>query len=101
MVEVKKLVALGGVGLRGMRLQLLEGFDDGVKAGGARRPNRGQSPCQHSVRGDKEVQTPRTHVCARGPAHAVACHPRPNGSDETRKDPYLACQLSVFRTTDE
>jgi hypothetical protein len=30
-VEVEKLVALGGASLRGMQLQLLEGLDDGVE----------------------------------------------------------------------
>jgi hypothetical protein len=42
---VEKLVALKGAGLRGMQLQLLEGLDDGVKAGRARRLNGGRCPC--------------------------------------------------------
>jgi hypothetical protein len=36
-------------------------------------------------------------MCAPGPVDVLACHPKPDESDETRKGPYLACQLSVFR----
>jgi hypothetical protein len=54
-VEVEKLVALGGAGLRGMQLQLLEGLDDGVEASRARRMEGGGSPRQPSLRGDEEI----------------------------------------------
>jgi hypothetical protein len=37
---------------------------------------------------------------ARDLADAVASHSKPDESDETSKGPYLACQLSVFQTTD-
>jgi hypothetical protein len=38
---------------------------------------------------------------AQDPVDAVASHPKPNESDETRKAPYLAHQMSVFHTNDE
>jgi hypothetical protein len=37
---------------------------------------------------------------ARDLADAVASHSKHDESDETRKGPYLAHQLSVFQTTD-
>jgi hypothetical protein len=54
-VEVEKLVALGGAGLQGVQLQLLEGIDHGIEASGARRLCGGGSPCQPSLSGDEEV----------------------------------------------
>jgi hypothetical protein len=40
-------------------------------------------------------------VHSQDPADAVASHPKPDESDETRKGPYLARQLSVFQIADE
>jgi len=42
-VEVEKLVVPGGVGLRGVQLQLLESLGDGVEAGGGRKLDGGRS----------------------------------------------------------
>jgi hypothetical protein len=42
-VEVEKMVALGGTSLRGTQLQLLKGPNDGVEAGGAWRLDGGGS----------------------------------------------------------
>jgi hypothetical protein len=88
-----------GAGLQGVELQLLEGLDDRDEASGGRRLNGCDSPHQLTLRGDDKIQTPEAHVHTRGPVDSVAGHPKPDEDDETRKGPYLACQLSVFRIT--
>ena len=54
---------------------------------------------QLSLRRNNAVQVPESHVRTRDPADAVTSHPRPDVVIETRKTPYLARRLSVFRIT--
>jgi hypothetical protein len=70
-----------------MQPPLLEGLDDCVEAGGAKRLDGGTSPCQLFVHGDEEVQTLETHMRAWGLAHTVASHLWPDVDDKTRKIP--------------
>jgi hypothetical protein len=95
-IKVEVLVAPEGTDLQGMQLQLLEGLDDCVEAGGAKRLDRGRGPCQLSLCGDEEIQALKVHARAQDPAYAVASHPQPAKDDERAKGPYLARQLSVF-----
>ena len=52
-------------------------------------------PLQAPTDGNDEVQDTEMHERTRGPSFGVVGHPKPNGV--TRKIPYLAHQLSVFR----
>jgi hypothetical protein len=54
-IEVKELVALRGMDLQDVQLQLLEGLDNYVKAGGAKWLDKGRGPCQLSLHGDEEI----------------------------------------------
>jgi hypothetical protein len=95
-VEVEELVVLLGVSLQCAQPQLLEGLGNRVEASSGRSLG-GESPCQVLLGGDDEVQTPEAHMCAPGLVNVLAGHPKPDESDETRKGPYLARQLSAFR----
>ena len=63
------------------------------------RLDSGRSLRQLSHHRDDEVEAPEAHVRVRDLADAVTSHPRPDEDVETRKNPYLTCQLSVFRIT--
>jgi hypothetical protein len=93
------LLLLGERASRACSLQLLEGLDVDIEAGGAQRLDRGGILRYSFLRCGEEVWTPQTCVYARGPAYPRASHPEPNENDETRKGPYLARQLSVFVIT--
>jgi hypothetical protein len=41
--------------LQDVQLQLLEGLDNYVKAGGAKWLDKGRGPCQLSLHGDEEI----------------------------------------------
>jgi hypothetical protein len=82
---------LQGMALRRAQPQPLKCLNDRVEARGRRRQDRSESPLQVPLRGNDEIQAPEAYAGARDPADVVASHPRPrNGSDETRKGPYLA-----------
>ena len=68
-----------------------------VEADGGERLDDGVSQCQLSSHRDDEVQVPKVHVCTWDPADAVTSHLWPDVNVGTRKVPYLARQLSVFR----
>jgi hypothetical protein len=90
------------LGVRASRaciLQLLEGLDGDIEAGGGQRLDGGGILRQSFLHCGEEVWTPQTRMYARGPAYPPASHPEPNENDETCKGPYLVCQLSVFVIT--
>ena len=70
-----------------MQLQLFEGLNGCVEAGGVKKLDGDGSPCHLPLHGDKEIKAPKAHVLTRYPTNVMASHPWPMVIYETRKRP--------------